>query len=125
MYTIRILIRLIIMLVFSSCRTQEAVKETTPDDILLKDFKPVSSFNIPVTTIKKAKYPVNDMHTHGRYAKTRQEVEDWVRVMDETGVEKAVVLTQAHGEKFDELVELYSAFPDRFELWCGFDYSGF
>ncbi|MEX2232930.1 MAG: amidohydrolase family protein [Cyclobacteriaceae bacterium] len=91
----------------------------------MKDFKPVSLFNIPVTPIEKAKFPVIDMHTHGRYAKTREEVEAWVKVMDATGVEKAIVLTQAHGQEFDKLVDLYSPYPNRFELWCGFDYTGY
>jgi predicted TIM-barrel fold metal-dependent hydrolase len=31
----------------------------------------------------------------------------------------------AHGEEFDRIAELYSKHPDRFELWCGFDYTGF
>jgi len=107
-----------------SCSAQKD-KEVTPGNMLLKDFKPVSSFNIPVTEIEKAKFPVIDMHTHGRYAKDREGVEFWVKVMDETGIEKAIVLTQTHGEEFDKLVELYSPYPDRFELWCGFDYTGY
>lgn len=108
-----------------SCNPEKADRESTPEDILLKDFRPISAFNIPVTKIQRAKFPVIDMHTHGRYAKERKEVDNWVKVMDETGIEKAIVLTQAHGEEFDKLVELYSPYQDRFELWCGFDYTGY
>lgn len=107
------------------CGSETTERETTPENILLKDFRPVSSFNIPVTEIERAKFPVIDMHTHGRYAKDREEVDHWVKVMDETGIEKAIVLTQAHGEEFNKLVELYSSHQDRFALWCGFDYTGY
>ena len=44
--------------------------------------------------------------------------------MDAVGIQKTVLLTGAHGAEFDRLVELYSRHPDRFELWCGFDYTG-
>jgi predicted TIM-barrel fold metal-dependent hydrolase len=94
-----------------------------PDQILLKDFKPVSIHKVPVTTVTKARHPVIDMHSHP-YAKTPEDVDRWVKVMDEVGVEKTVLLTGATGAEFDRIVELYSGHPTRFELWCGFDYTG-
>jgi predicted TIM-barrel fold metal-dependent hydrolase len=45
--------------------------------------------------------------------------------MDAVGIEKTVVLTGATGQRFDELTLLYGRHPNRFELWCGVDYSGF
>jgi predicted TIM-barrel fold metal-dependent hydrolase len=95
-----------------------------PDQILLKDFKPVSLHKVPVTKIEKAHYPVIDMHSHA-YAKTPEDVDRWVKVMDEVGVEKTVVLTGATGAEFDRVAGLYSRHPTRFELWCGFDYTGY
>lgn len=95
----------------------------TPDQILLKDYKPVSIHKVPVTTVPKARYPAIDMHSHP-WAKTPEEIDRWVKTMDEVGIEKTVLLTGAHGAEFDRLVELYSRHPTRFELWCGFDYSG-
>jgi predicted TIM-barrel fold metal-dependent hydrolase len=97
---------------------------TSPDQILLKDYKPVPIHVVPVTTVKKARVPAIDMHSHP-WAKTPEEVDRWVRTMDEVGVLKTVLLTGAHGEEFDRLVELYGRHPTRFELWCGFDYTGF
>jgi uncharacterized protein len=94
-----------------------------PDQILLKDYKPVSIHEVPVTTVRKARYPAIDMHAHP-WAKTPEEVLRWVETMDEVGVLKTVLLTGAHGTEFDRLVELYSRYPNRFELWCGFDYTG-
>jgi uncharacterized protein len=94
------------------------------DEILLKDYKPVSIHKVPVTTVRKARHPAIDMHSHP-WAKTPEDVDRWVKVMDEVGVEKTVLLTHAHGAEFDRLVELHSRHPTRFELWCGFDYTGY
>ena len=95
-----------------------------PDQILLKDYKPVSVHKIPVTTVPKARHPAIDMHSHP-WAKTPVDLDRWVKVMDEVGIEKTVLLTHAHGAEFDRLVELYSRHSTRFELWCGFDYTGY
>jgi len=121
----RLLTGLMFISVFCACDSQKQEIAATPEHILLKDFKPRSVFNIPVTHIEKSKFRAIDMHTHGRYARTPEEVDLWVRVMDETGVEKAIVLTQAHGAAFDSIVSIYSGHPDRFDLWCGFDYTGY
>jgi predicted TIM-barrel fold metal-dependent hydrolase len=96
----------------------------SPEQILLKDFKPVSLHKVPVTSVAKARYPIIDMHSHA-YAKTLEDVDRWVKVMDEVGVEKTVILTGATGAEFDRIAELYSKYPTRFELWCGFDYTGY
>jgi predicted TIM-barrel fold metal-dependent hydrolase len=79
---------------------------------------------VGVTEIARAKFPAIDMHAHA-YAKTPAEVSRWVKLMDEVGLAKAVVLTGAVGEKFDSLIKLYGEYPDRFELWCGLDYTGY
>jgi len=63
------------------------------------------------------------MHSHA-YAKTPGDVDRWVKVMDEVGVEKTILLTGATGAEFDRVAELYSRHPTRFELWCGLDYAG-
>jgi predicted TIM-barrel fold metal-dependent hydrolase len=95
----------------------------TPDQIRLKDFRPVSLHRVPVTKVARARYPVIDMHSHA-YAKTPEDVDRWVKLMDEVGVEKTVILTGATGAEFDRIVDLYARHPTRFELWCGFDYTG-
>jgi predicted TIM-barrel fold metal-dependent hydrolase len=106
-------------------RAQEASPAARPpDQILLKDYRPVPLHKVPVTAIRKARYPAIDMHSHPS-AKTPEDVDRWVKVMDEVGIEKTVLLTMAHGAEFDRLVELYSRHPTRFELWCGFDYTGY
>ena len=100
-----------------------AKKASSPETILLKDYRPKSIYKIPVTQVAKAKFPVIDMHSHP-YAKTPQEIDAWVKNMDEVGVEKTMILTMTTGAEFDEIFRKYSRYPDRFEMWCGFDFAG-
>jgi len=104
--------------------TGSYLKAQDADKILLKDFRPVSIYKVPVTHIEKAAYPIIDAHTHD-YAKTDAEVKAWVKAMDACGIQKSVVLTEASGPGFDSLLTLYSGYNDRFDLWCGFDYAGY
>lgn len=92
--------------------------------ILLKDFRPVSVYAIPVTIPAKAKFPIIDMHSHP-YATSIAELDTWVKTMDQVGISKTIILTGTAGAKFDSLFAVYSKYPDRFELWCGFDYTGY
>ena len=79
---------------------------------------------MPVTRIEKAKYPIIDVHSHA-YANTQEELELWVKNMDGAGIVKTILLTHAHGNEFDSLINFYSKYSNRFELWCGFDYTGY
>lgn len=115
-----------IPLIVSLCAvvSPAAQGQALPEGLLLKDFHPQSVYETPQTAVPKARFPVIDMHAHV-YAKTPEEVAEWVRTMDEVGIAKAVVLTMATGKRFDEIYALYAKYPDRFEVWCGFDYTGY
>jgi predicted TIM-barrel fold metal-dependent hydrolase len=93
-------------------------------ELKLKDYRPVSIYRIPQTMVRRAKYPVVDFHAHD-YAKTAEEVDRWVAVMDEANIAKTIILASATGERFDAMVAKYGRHPDRFELWCEFDYTGY
>ena len=101
-----------------------AKKAASPETLLLKDYRPQSIYKIPVTEIAKAKFPIIDMHSHP-YAKTAAEIDEWVRNMDEVGIEKTMILTMSTGAAFDEIQRKYAKYPERFEMWCGFDLSGY
>ena len=103
--------------------------EKSPKTILLKDYRPKSIFKVPVSEISKARFPIIDMHSHP-YAETPEQVAEWVRTMDEVGVQKTVILTMATGTDFDNIYRRYAKYPERFEMWCGlqfadYDQSGF
>ena len=102
----------------------QSTDSKAPDQLLLKDYRPEAIYKIPVTKVPKARYPAIDMHSHDP-EKGAAGVDQWVKTMDAAGIEKSIVLTGAVGDEFDKLVALYSKYPGRFELWCGFDYAGF
>jgi predicted TIM-barrel fold metal-dependent hydrolase len=99
-------------------------KAASPETLLLKDYRPQSIYKIPVTEIAKAKFPVIDMHSHP-YAKSAAEIDQWVRNMDQVGIEKTIILTMTTGAAFDEIHRKYARHPQRFEMWCGFDLAGY
>src|SRR5689334_5674846 len=101
----------------------QAPAQPSPDQILLKDYKPHSIFDIPQTQVEKARFPVIDMHSHN-YAPTPSDIDRWVRTMDQVGLEKTVILSGDTGKKFDETLARYGKYPQRFAVWCGLDYTG-
>ena len=100
----------------------EASKE--PEQLLLKDYRPRSIYNTPQTKITRAKFPVIDLHAHD-HGKSDAELAQWVKTMDELNIQKTVILSQAHGKEFDEIVARYQKYPGRFSVWCAFDYTGY
>lgn len=94
------------------------------ENLLLKDFEPASIYKIPVTRIAKAKYPVVDFHTHP-YPKTEAQLLEWIKTMDQAGIQKSILLTYSTGAAFDSLYAVYSKHKDHFDLWCGIDYTGY
>ncbi|MFY9977256.1 MAG: amidohydrolase family protein [Candidatus Sulfotelmatobacter sp.] len=96
----------------------------TPETLLLKDYRPKSIYKIPVTEVATAKFPVIDIHSHP-YAKTPDQIAEWVRNMDEVGIEKTIILTMATGAEFDRIYKEYAKHGARFEMWCGLDFTGY
>jgi hypothetical protein len=94
------------------------------ENLTLKNFKPVSIYKIPQTKVAKAKFSVIDFHSHD-YPKTDAEVDAWVKRMDQLNISKTMILSYATGKKLDSTIQKYSRYKDRFEVWCGFDYTGY
>ncbi len=94
-----------------------------PDNVLLKDYYPKSIYKIPQSAIPKARYPAIDVHCHG--FRPPQSVEEAVKFMDAAGIEKSVIFTGASTpERFNEVKAPYAGHAGRFDLWCGFDFTG-
>lgn len=116
------IIGLFVILLSSCC--QPKAPEIVDTELLLKNYKPESVYNIPKTKVDRAKYPVIDMHSHP-YAMSKDEIDTWVNNMNQFGIERTVLLTYQTGQSFDSIVEQYADYPDRFDIWCGFDYTGY
>lgn len=113
-----------IFLIIISGTMNSIEAQTSPEKLLLKNYHPESIYRIPKTIIKKAKYPVIDIHSHP-YAETSEEIAQWVKNMDEVGIEKTIILSMATGAQFDSIYAVYAKFPGRFDVWCGFDYTNY
>jgi predicted TIM-barrel fold metal-dependent hydrolase len=94
------------------------------DTLKLKDYRPVSIYKIPVSVIPKAKFTVTDFHSHD-YPRDAAGVDAWVKTMDQAGIGKTMILTYTTGKSFDSAVAKYSKYKDRFEVWCGIDFTGY
>lgn len=111
------IVAILMLLISQTALSQKA------EDITLKNYRPVSIYNTPEANIQKARYPAYDMHSHD-YAKTAKDVDEWVKLMDRMGVAKTIILSGKTGPSFDSVVDKYTRYKDRFEIWCGFDYTG-
>lgn len=119
-----VIIIIIGFLTILSDACQKKTEMPVPETLLLKNYRPVSIYNIPKTEINRAKFPVIDVHSHN-YARSTDDIEKWIRIMDDLGIEKTIILSHTWGKEFDSIYDAYSKFPDRFEVWCGFDYTGY
>lgn len=93
------------------------------DTLRLKNFRPVSIYKTPQTNVERARYPVIDFHSHD-YPETGAEVDAWVKTMDSANIAKTIILSYVTGASFDSVVAKYARYKDRFDVWCGFDYTG-
>jgi predicted TIM-barrel fold metal-dependent hydrolase len=93
----------------------------SPEQILLKDYRPRTIYNVPRTTVTRARFPVIDMHAHPRYARTTEQVGRWVHTMDDVGIDQTVLLAGTTGNEFDQVLTQFDKQRRRFRFWCGFD----
>jgi hypothetical protein len=79
---------------------------------------------VPVTKVDRFRHPVLDAHGHA-YAEGAEVIAEWVRLMDQVGVQTSFILTGSTGEKFRALAGAYAnAHPGRFILFSGFEREG-
>jgi len=113
------------MMVLSSSAQQRQMRAPGLQDSLLhKDYRPQSIFNTPKTPVQKTKYPAIDMHMHaprggGNLDSIAKVI---IKNMDESGIQKTILFCGTGGS-FDQNAAVFGKYPDRFELWCGFDLS--
>jgi predicted TIM-barrel fold metal-dependent hydrolase len=112
------------IMLFSNAQQRQMKAPGLQDSLLLKDYTPKSIFKVPQTQVLKAKYPAIDMHMHAPRGGNLESIAlEQIKNMDETGVQKTILFCGT-GQTFDQYTAVYGKYPDRFELWCGFDFSG-
>ena len=104
-------------------QTTPEAGQGTPEKLLLQDYRPESIYRVPKSDIKRAKFPIFDVHCHG--ARPIDQLAQMVRTMDAVDVEKTVIFTGASSaDRFAEIAKAYSKYPNRFDPWCSFDMTG-
>jgi predicted TIM-barrel fold metal-dependent hydrolase len=97
------------------------------DQLLLRDFVPETMLRLHATEVRRARFPVIDVHCHlndGIVMPRAVDPGQFVRVMDETNVKAAINLTGGWGQKLcRSLQNLAEAFPGRFFVFCQIDYT--
>jgi predicted TIM-barrel fold metal-dependent hydrolase len=113
------------IMLFSHAQQRQIRAPGLQDSLLLKDYRPQSIFVIPQTVVLKARYPAIDMHMH---APRRGNLDSialvQIKNMDEAGVQKTILFCGT-GKAFDQFAAIYGKYADRFELWCGIDFTGY
>jgi len=105
--------------------------QTASAGVLLEDYQPISTLQVPVTRVERPRFPVIDIHTHlswsgraGAGAEDPQAVtilappSDVLRVMDRRGVRLMVNLTGGRGTGLERTVrDFQQAHPGRFLMF--------
>jgi len=104
----------------SQARSDPSAYHGPMNQVLLKDYDPISSLVVAEHHPAQARFPVIDIHVHS-VASTPEAVIELMRAMDAAGVSTMAIMTGAVGPNFDRIAALYRPYPTRFILFCGID----
>jgi len=113
-----------LILALAGCAAKKKESDTGVDQLLLKNYRPKSIYQIPEHEVERARYPVIDMHSHS-YPENSEQVKEWVKTLQQRNIEKVVVMTYQTGATFDSLYNVYSKYGDQFAVFCGLDFTGY
>src|SRR5271165_7080668 len=95
--------------------------------ILLKDFRPEPALHSAVHEIRRAKFPVIDVHTHTNDAVgigDRVDPKEMVARMDRLNIKTIVILTGMWADKLQTIIDtMVKPYPGRFLVFTQFDWS--
>jgi predicted TIM-barrel fold metal-dependent hydrolase len=96
--------------------------------LLLKDFDPKPMLHVAGHEVRRAKFPVIDVHNHvndpGGIHGEEIPAPEVIRRMDRANVQKIVILTGMWGEKLQGLLDkMVRPYPDRFIVFTQIDWS--
>jgi len=95
--------------------------------ILLKDFQPEPALHAAAHEIRRAKFPVIDVHTHTNDAVgigDRVDPKELVKRMDRLNIKTIVILTGMWGDKLQTIIaNMVKPYPGRFVVFTQFDWS--
>ena len=121
-------INVIALAIVNSAAAQEAPLDgRNGRELLLDRFRPVPQLKVKEHPLKRAKFPVVDVHVHPRIRlrHSPEELDQFVRVMDQQNVSVCVSLDGGMGEAFDEHAKyLWTKYRNRFVIFANIDWQG-
>jgi predicted TIM-barrel fold metal-dependent hydrolase len=106
---------------------QEPLNGHDGRELLLRNFRPQSMLKLPQQQLKRAKFPVVDVHTHPMYRLKHdpKELADFVERMDAQNIAVCVSLDATLGEPFAEHTKyLWTKYKSRFVIFANIDWRG-
>jgi predicted TIM-barrel fold metal-dependent hydrolase len=104
-----------------------ATDAASQETILLKNFHPEPALHAAVHEIRRAKFPVIDVHTHTNDAVgigDRVDPKEMVERMDRLNLKTIVILTGMWGDKLQAVVDdMVKPYPGRFVVFTQIDWS--
>jgi len=95
--------------------------------VLLKDFHPEPALHAAVHELRRAKFPVIDVHTHTNDAVgigDRVDPQEMIARMDRLNLNTIVILTGMWGDKLQRIIDnMVKPYPGRFVVFTQFDWS--
>jgi predicted TIM-barrel fold metal-dependent hydrolase len=95
--------------------------------LALENFRPKSQLVLPRSDIRRAKFPVVDVHVHPkiRFHHAPAELDAFVRTMDEQNIAMCVSLDGGLGDDLQEHKDyLWTKYRDRFVIFANLDWQG-
>jgi predicted TIM-barrel fold metal-dependent hydrolase len=120
------------LLVISSSLSSQIGYQADPhanekETLLLRDFHPESMLHTKVTLVRRAKFPVFDVHQHLNDARdigTRMAPAEAVALMDRLNIKSVVILTGGWGADLQKIVDtMVKPYPGRFYVFTQIDWS--
>jgi predicted TIM-barrel fold metal-dependent hydrolase len=96
-------------------------------NLLLESFRPRPMLKVEEHQLRRAKFPVVDVHTHfhHKFHGSAEELDAWVKLMDRNNIAVCVSLDGQWGELLDEHAKLlWSKHKDRFAIFANIDWRG-
>jgi predicted TIM-barrel fold metal-dependent hydrolase len=95
--------------------------------LALELFRPEPMLRVESHPLRRAKFPVIDVHIHPRIRlhHSPEALDEFVRIMDEQNIAVCVSLDGGLGESFAEHAKyLWTKYPDRFLIFANIDWRG-
>lgn len=96
-------------------------------ELLLKNFRPQTKLKVEQTDLRRAKFPVVDLHTHFRHRlrHSPEQLDAYVELMDRNNIAVCVSLDGQLGDDFREhAAYLWTKYPNRFLIFANIDWQG-